>query len=123
MDHSGSAGSDAVRMQPAESTNDGAIAPASGPSTARLGDSFYFKAELSGPEAPGTVGVAEAGHDPLLIIHHENAAPAGGSLPISEQTQTIAPPPAWHDASDKFSAAADHAAPVVVTHVFHDLMV
>jgi hypothetical protein len=122
MDHAGSAGSDAVRKQPAESTNDGAIAPASGQSTALLGDSFYFKAELSGPEAPGTVGVAEAGHDPWSIIQHETAAPARGPLPISDQAQATAPPPG-HYASDKFNIVADHTAPVFVNHMPHDLMV
>jgi VCBS repeat-containing protein len=122
MDLAGSAGSDAVRMQPAASANDGAIAPASGQSTALLGDSFYFKAELSGPEAPGTVGVAEAGHDPWSIIQHETAAPASGPLPISDQAQATAPPPG-HYASDKLNIVADHTAPVFVNHMPHDLMV
>jgi hypothetical protein len=75
---------------------------------------------ISGPGAPGSTGVAGADHDPVSIIHHENVAPTAGPPAIS---QTIAPSPSWHDASDKLIVAADHAAPVVVTHVFHDLMV
>ena len=100
--------------------SDGAIAPATGPSAASLGDSFHFKAVISGPGAPGSTGAAGADHDPASVIHHENVAPTAGPPAIS---QTIAPSPASHDTSDKFGVAADHTAPVVVTHVFHDLMV
>jgi VCBS repeat-containing protein len=122
-DHASSASSDTVRTHPTDSTSDGAIAPMSGQSIALLGDSFHFKAEISGPAAPAVIGLAEAGHDPLSMIQHENAARTSGPPAISEQAQTTALSPPGHDASDKFSIVSDHAAPVVVTHVLHDLMV
>jgi VCBS repeat-containing protein len=121
-DHANAASSDAVRTQSTASTNDGAIAPASGQSIVLLGDSFHFKAELSGPQAPAVTGPAEPGHDPLSIIQHENAARTSGPPAISEQPQATAMSPG-HDSSDRFSIVADHTAPVVVSHVQHDLMV
>jgi VCBS repeat-containing protein len=122
IDHAGSTSFDAV--PPAASPNDGAvIAPASGQSIALLGDSFHFKAEISGPDAPGVISLAGAGLDPLPIIHQESAAPTSGPLAISEQAQTTALSPPGHFASDKLSIDPDHAAPIVVTHVLHDLMV
>jgi VCBS repeat-containing protein len=108
----GNNGDDAIGGDSGSSTINGNIASG-------LGDSFYFKAEISALDGSGVIGPADVNFTPAPISHHEDEA--HGQPATSEGAQAIELSPLGQQAADNFNFVPERAS-VVAAHAAHDLM-
>ena len=91
--------------------------------TLKLGDSFHFSGTISGFTGGDTIDLADLAPAAASISYLENAAGTGGTLMVSDGSQTLELSFLGHYSSDNFSIVADHAKGTLLTYVPHDLIV
>jgi hypothetical protein len=91
--------------------------------TLKLGDSFHFNGTISGFQASDIIDLADMGFVTASISYHENTAGTGGTLAVSNGTQTVELSLLGHYTADNFSIVPDQAKGTIITYVPHDLVI
>jgi hypothetical protein len=94
----------------------------SGAGTLKLGDSFHFNGTITGFGASDSIDLANVASAAASISYHENAAGAGGTLAISDGTQTVELSLFGDYSADNFSIVPDPVHGTLITYVPHDLL-
>jgi hypothetical protein len=91
--------------------------------TLKLGDSFHFSGTISGFAGTDTIDLADLASAAATLSYHENAAGNGGTLSISDGSQTAELTLLGHYSAENFSIVADAAKGTLISYVPHDLLV
>ena len=91
--------------------------------TLKLGDAFHFNGTISGFGDSDVIDLANVGSATASISYHENAAGTGGTLMISDGTQTVDLSLLGDYSADNFRIVPDQVKGTLVTYVPHDLIV
>jgi len=89
--------------------------------TLRLGDAFHFNGTISGFSGSDSIDLADIGSASLSYV--ENAAGNGGTLTISDGSQTLDLSLLGAYSTENFSIVSDQAKGSHITYVAHDLIV
>jgi VCBS repeat-containing protein len=91
--------------------------------TLKLGDAFHFNGTISGFTGSDTIDLADVSSATASLNYSENAAGGGGTLTISDGSQSLELSLVGAYSADNFSLVSDQAKGTLVSYVPHDLIV